>query len=153
MNKYEINVYDENEIRKSLNDDVLLRKKDMVNLSKIFNCLNENYIISIDGAWGTGKTFFINQLLYCFNNDVTSLFNSNDSSIISKLKEVYIPVYYNAWANDDHSDIVESLIFNILNEYPKYRNNIMFDKDDFRSLIEDFGKNFIEKSSKGFISK
>ena len=64
MNKYEIDVFDENEIRKSLNDDVLLRKKDMINLSKIFNCLNENYIISIDGAWGTGKTFFINQLLF-----------------------------------------------------------------------------------------
>lgn len=153
MNKYEIDVFDENEIRKSLNDDVLLRKKDMINLSKIFNCLNGNYIISIDGAWGTGKTFFINQLLYCFNNDVTSLFSNNDANIISKLKEVYIPVYYNAWANDDHSDIVESLIFNILNEYPKYRKNILFDKDDFRNLIEDFGKNFIEKSSKGFFTK
>ncbi len=153
MKKFELNPEDKNNIRYTLENDSLNRKKDIINLAKYLNAIDENYIISLDGKWGSGKTFFVKQLQYVLENDCHEFFKETDNRILEKLKEKYIPVYYNAWANDDHDNIIESLIFNILNQFPQFKNKLNLKNQNFRKIVEDIMKNIINKGSLDFITK
>lgn len=153
MKKFELNPDDKKNVKYTLENDCLNRKKDIINLAKYLNAIDENYIISLDGKWGSGKTFFVKQLQYILENDCSVFFKGPEKNIIEELREKYIPVYYNAWANDDHDNVVESLIFNILNQFPQFKNKLNLKNQDFRKIKEDIMKNIIEKGSCGFLSK
>ena len=59
---FELPSNDEN-IRKSLQEDKLGRKKYLKNFAKILDNIDYNCTIAVDGAWGCGKTFFVKQLV------------------------------------------------------------------------------------------
>ena len=63
MKKYDLEDTDEN-IKLTIEKNNLNRNKKIITLSKMLTNLNDNYIISIDGAWGSGKTFFVKQFKY-----------------------------------------------------------------------------------------
>ena len=69
---------------------------------------------------------------------------------LQHIKENSVVVYYDAWKNDNHPDAFESIIFNILNEFPKYKN-IVTDFSSIKDILIGFGKNFINKASKEII--
>lgn len=70
--------------------------------------------------------------------------------MMKTLNQNSIIIYYNAWENDDHIDPLESIIYNVLNEFPKYKDYITNNKDMF-NLLKDCMINFVEKSSLGII--
>lgn len=151
MKKYEISTSDEN-LKLTINNNILERNEKIINLMKLLNNVNENFIISIDGEWGTGKTFFVKQLIYISNHysGLDILKNCENHNEIKVFSEKHIIVYYNAWENDNHENPLESLMYKILNEYPKYKSciaNISF--ENIKPLL----KNIIEKGSLGFINK
>ena len=41
--------------------------------------------------------------------------------------------YYNAWENDDHDNTFDSIIYNILNAYPKFKDKVTssFNSEEF----------------------
>jgi hypothetical protein len=45
--------------------------------------------------------------------------SSLDKDVIENFNEGHIVYYYNAWENDNHIDPIKSLIFKIINDYPK----------------------------------
>lgn len=153
MKKNEMIINEEN-IVKTLEKDVLNRKPQLIKLISLLNVIDDNYTISLDGSWGVGKTFFIEQLRYLYRcNDYSTYFKKEDYDQIETFKEKYIPIYYNAWENDDHDNVVESLIFNILNTFPKYKKDILNKKQDFDNIIKPALINIVEKATLGIISK
>lgn len=149
MKKNDI-IPDNEHLKQTIESDVLGRNGKLLNLVKLLNSITENYIISIDGDWGCGKTFFVEQLMYLHSN-YESVSGVLDKGPLMEFKNKYQIVYYNAWANDDHENILESLIYNILNEFPKFEENpiksVKFDL--FKKMLG----NFIEISSFGVLKK
>ncbi len=153
MKRNELKLSNEN-IELTLKNDVLNRKKTLLQLVKLLNSLDENFVISIDGNWGVGKTFFIKQLLYLYEiENYSNFIEAKDLKFIEDFKSKYIPIYYNAWENDNHADVIESFIYNILDAFPKYKKDLKVKKQDLEEIIKPFLKNLVEKTTLGFISK
>ena len=137
MKKYELEANDIN-IHNSLIDDKIGNQEYLSSLIRLISNIDDNEVICIDGDWGVGKTFFVKQLIYLikhYNEDN----NQEQFKLVEPEKDILINIcnnnlvfYYNAWENDDHSDVLESIIYNILNEYPKYKNEVSskFDKTE-----------------------
>ena len=151
--KNELIITEEN-IKKTLKDNVLNRNEKLIQLIKLLDILEDNYIISIDGGWGTGKTFYIKQLLYLYEyEDCGSCLEEENKIYIENFRKKYVPIYYNAWENDNHIDVLQSIIYNILETFPKYKSDINTKKQDFKSIIKPCLINIIEKTTFGYITK
>lgn len=110
-------------------EDSILRNKDLFYFIKILDTMNDSCSIALNGAWGSGKTFFVKQakmILDAHNDSIESgckAFRDRD-----RIKERWkkdsgqrmtdlqpqMCVYYDAWANDNDDDPVLSLIYSIL---------------------------------------
>lgn len=75
---------------------------------------NDNYVLCINGAWGTGKTFFINRWK------------------LSLEKKGYDAIYFNAWENDCGED---PLVFLATLIYNKIDTENEDTKNSFKSVI------------------
>lgn len=137
MKKYELEANDIN-IHNSLIDDKLENKEYLSSLIRLISNIDDNEVICIDGYWGVGKTFLLKQLMYLIMHYKENN-NQEQFKVVEAEKDVLINIcdnnmvfYYNAWENDDHSDVLESIIYNILNCYPKYKNEVTskFDKEE-----------------------
>ena len=141
----------DNNLKKTIEDDFLNRNSKLVMLSKLLANLNENIMIAVDGKWGSGKTFFVKQFKYLIDYVGEFLdgnvFNSDDISFFKKIHDNSLVVYYNAWENDMHTDVLQSLIFNILDEYPNLKNQVV-KFGDFKQMFKSFLRDFIYSSSK-----
>lgn len=109
-----------------LKNDTLSRNHYLAHFLKMIWAAEGCYSIALDGRWGSGKTFFIKQSqliidLYNRNYD----YDSNDTGQLKKIFEEYfgnnkpdlsdiIPVYYDAWENDDDTDPVLSILYEIV---------------------------------------
>lgn len=149
MKKYELDVTNDN-LQNTLKEDILNRNSKLFNLIKLISNINENYIISIDGAWGCGKTFFVKQMMYAIDEfDTLDFLNNDQKEIIRNFVQNNMIIYYNAWENDDHINPLLSIIYNILNELPNKNDTIC--NDQILELTKKTLMNFIEKSSLGII--
>lgn len=128
MKKYELEATDTN-IRNTLIDDRIGNQEYLSSIIRLLSSIDDNEVICIDGNWGVGKTFLVKQLIYLIvhcNEDNNEQFKivESEKDILTKLFQNNLVFYYNAWENDDHSNVLESLIYNLLNDYPKYKNEI-----------------------------
>ena len=138
MKRYEM-IADEENVDRSIKDDSVGNQKYLCSILKLLSNIDDNQIICIDGDWGVGKTFLVKQLEYILKKYKDEYYQSrykileSDREIILKLCDSYYTFYYNAWKNDDHDDPFSSIIYNILNEYPQYKDEITskFDKEEF----------------------
>ena len=91
------------------NDDKLNREESANLITNYLLNQDESRVISVNSAWGTGKTWFA----HMWKNKLGDEF-----------KEEIIPIYYNAWENDDYEDALIPLINQIylqLNDFSEYR--------------------------------
>lgn len=129
MKKYELEANDFN-IKNSLIDDKIGNQEYLSSIIRLISNIDDNEVICIDGNWGVGKTFLVKQLMYLIrnynedNNNEQFKIVESEKEILTNLCENNLVFYYNAWENDDHSNVLESLIYNILNDYPKYKNEV-----------------------------
>lgn len=126
MKKFELDICDEN-IKSTIYKDVLGRNNDLVMLAKLLLSQNNNLMLSLDGNWGSGKTFFIKQFEFLIKNidsfTDNEVFSDDNKDVFRKLKDNSLVIYYNAWENDNHEDPLQSIMYNILNEFPNQKNN------------------------------
>jgi len=100
-------------------NDKLKRKKHAEHLSNFLLTNEDINVISINSKWGTGKTWFVWMWMNLLKDS-------------SDFNEAIIPVYYNAWVNDDYDDAFTPLLSEMDSE--------LFDKDETDENIEKFKK-------------
>ena len=151
MIKFELEATEEN-LKSTIERNVLGRNSQLIMLAKLISKLDDNVIISIDGRWGSGKTFFVKQFIHLIENVDeynNGIIDNNDKDIFKQLKENNLVVYYNAWENDSHTNPLESIMYNILNEYPNQKDQLV-DFKEFKKLIKPFCRDAIYSLSNGF---
>ncbi len=108
-----------------LANDVIDRNQDVVRFCSILDSFHECTVISLDGAWGSGKTFFVKQAKMLidgttdssvFKEEIKEGFErviSADDSIYKgfSMTQKHSTVYYDAWENDNDSDPILSIIY------------------------------------------
>ena len=142
MNSFELIPTEENLIH-ALNKDLLKRNKDLVRFYDLILAQEGASSIAIDGRWGSGKTFFVKQSMLLINakNPMSDMDDEKKASIVYVLpfpkKNEDVPenydvaVYYDAWENDNDTDPVLSLVYEIIKQL-----GINYDFDDNSSVFK-----------------
>ena len=131
---YEFELTEDN-LKEALKSNLLNRNTKINNLLKLVNNLSRNTIITIDGAWGTGKTVFVKQIetlskSNLFSEQDIKTISGIDKVVLDKFNENHAVYYYNSWENDLHKDPLQSILLFLLNELPKNKDIIV----DFNKL-------------------
>lgn len=125
MKTLALNPTDENVLSTYLSDSIG-RNKDIFYFVNILNSLEGSYSISLDGKWGSGKTFFVKQVKMVLeaNNEFVKSMAPEKRQLIKEKQysffgadETLIPqvcVYYDAWENDSDEDPMLSLVYSIM---------------------------------------
>lgn len=110
--------------------DTIKRNAFLHRFVDLLSCLDESTIIALDGSWGSGKTFFVNQVRNILESKNPYL-NKEDNPRAQTLKRFssewdtkhrqkeppaivpHVCVYYDAWAHDADGDPLLSLISDI----------------------------------------
>ena len=120
-------------IIKTINEDVLGRNEILKRFVKILYLIKDVNIISLNGEWGSGKTFFVYQA-----KEVIKNLNCADSDVDPKLKKIIdefkfaqlhdinieselYPIYFNAWEYDSNEDPLLTLIYSIIEQNPNLK--------------------------------
>ena len=123
MKKYEMLPTEEN-IIETLYNDPINRNQDIVYFYNILQAQELASSIAIDGRWGSGKTFFVRQTKMVINalNPSSTIDEETKAKATVRLpfpkndeeNENYsIAIYYDAWENDNDTEPVLSLIYEI----------------------------------------
>lgn len=121
MENYELLPTEDN-FMSALWEDVLNRNKDIVYFYELLLAQNCAGTIAIDGRWGSGKTFFVNQSIMAINalNSMADMDEEKRARILCKIpftkkeeeiQNSILTVYYDAWKNDNDIDPVISLFY------------------------------------------
>lgn len=146
------------ELLKLIRINAINRNELLNTFIQLLNSTNANTYFSIDGRWGSGKTVFIRQLeiLNYLSLDAPtsqSLLTEGELNerTLEDFQNKYLAYYYNAWQNDDHSDPIQSLLFNLIHDYQV--------KDDLKKKAKSVSTEVVRYSlisgiktlSKGFV--
>lgn len=123
MKKYELLPTEENLIE-TLYKDTINRNKDIVYFYNILQAQETASAIAIDGRWGSGKTFFARQTKMVINalNPSCEMDEATKAKATARLpfskteqenENFDIAVYYDAWENDNDTEPILSLIYEI----------------------------------------
>ena len=109
-------------------DNSIGRNRQVISFAAYLCSTESNTSIAIDDSWGSGKTFFVKQVQMVL--EALSGFRSGDydddklKGVLNKIPDFagdgtefssLLPVYYDAWAYDNESDPILSLILEIIN--------------------------------------
>lgn len=138
MKKYELELNDEN-LHETIEQDILGRNANLLMLGRMLLNQHDNIMISLDGSWGSGKTFFIKQFEYLIKNldkfPDNRIFVEDEKAVFESLRDNNLVVYYNAWQNDDHDDPLKSIIFSVLNEFPNQKKQLLTFKE-YKKIVK-----------------
>lgn len=152
MKRLTLEATDEN-ILESIKNNTLHRNEDVKEFVETLDSIEGNMFISLDAAWGDGKTFFVRQVEKTLeyvtkrdwgeeNEDFKKLksFFQNTCLRSVVLNKSYFPVYYNAWLYDNHDDPLLSLVLTIVKTTEVYLNTTPDKtvKEHVSELIEGF---------------
>ncbi len=123
MNSIELLPSEENIIT-ALNKNILNRNKDLVCFYDLLLAQETSGTIAIDGRWGSGKTFFVKQSNLVINalNPASEMDEEKRMEILSNLpfkktdeehENFDLAIYYDAWKNDNDTDPVMSIVYEI----------------------------------------
>lgn len=106
------------------------RNVDIYRFVNLLNAIEDNCSIALDGAWGSGKTFFVKQtkmVLDAYNEFIGSHDDIENNTIRTHFEAMQtgmrrepidvqpqVSVYYDAWSNDNDIDPILSLLYEIL---------------------------------------
>ncbi len=103
------------QILKHLRNNTILRNNQLSMLVKLLNSLKENTVLAIDGAWGSGKTVFVKQLLMLSDDTIQNYgHNTLDETAINLLREKQKTFYFNAWEYDYLGDALSAMLLKLI---------------------------------------
>ena len=126
MKKATLEATDENILQSIKEQKGTERNTEIMEFIKALDLIEENIFISLDARWGEGKTFYVRQIEKTLEYQTLKNFETDDNK--NKYEEMkpyfektvledielgnsYLPVYYNAWLYDNHSDPLMSLLY------------------------------------------
>lgn len=121
MIRYELKPTFDN-LKNSILTDSVGRNKSIVTFIELLDKIDNNVAIALDDSWGNGKTFFVKQTQIVLQSSNSSDEKLNDiRQCMEKLLKHdkarnYLPVYYDAWSNDNDIDPILSIVFKMLQE-------------------------------------
>lgn len=157
MESYELKDTDEKNKDTLLNDSIS-RNWYLYRFIDLLDTIDGSVSIAVNGRWGTGKTFFAKQaklLLEAenpyFENSVYYKDVKNNSSWLNYKREqgsghVYnpvLPVYYDAWLNDNSIDPILSIVKEIIDQLGL--KDEMVSKPEFKAVVKAVALPFVEK--------
>ena len=107
-------------LKKSILGDYVGRNDGIVNFIKFLDTIDGNIAIALSDNWGNGKTFFVKQVQMVLqsynesNRDLSDIKNFIGQNLDNYQFKNYLPVYYDAWSNDNDDDPILSIIFRML---------------------------------------
>ena len=103
------------QILEHLRNNTILRNNQLSMLVKLLNSLKENTVLAIDGAWGSGKTVFVKQLLMLSDDAIQDYgHNTLDENAINLLREKQKTFYFNAWEYDYLGDALSAMLLKLI---------------------------------------
>lgn len=151
MKAYDLKPSYEN-LLKTYMDDSIGRNTDLYYFISILNSIEDSCSISLDGDWGSGKTFFVNQakMILDAHNEYINVENADDCKAIcdkfskyssSSAHKIHLQpqvcVYYDAWKNDNDDDPILSLVYSIM-------SSVETDFSFKNTKFVDIGKNIVK---------
>lgn len=128
MKSYEVLDTEDNLVNAYLNDTIG-RNIELNSFVELLKGINGEMSLSIDGKWGSGKTFFVKQakLILDAFNETSSLYNSVNGANVRSMWEKYhqnetnsfppiVTMYYDAWSHDNDDDPLLSIVYEIMSE-------------------------------------
>lgn len=109
-------------LKKSILQDSVGRNKSIATFIELLDEIDSNIAIALDDSWGNGKTFFVKQTQMVLQSCTSSDENLTDvRQCMQKLLKIdkvrnYLPIYYDAWSNDNDTDPVLSIIVTMLQD-------------------------------------
>ena len=107
----------------TLVDNTIKRNEDLKQFILLLNSFDTEMSIALDGDWGSGKTFFVKQAKMILEayNEFCNKEETKDGEIIKKAMklnddelELQVPIYYDAWSNDNDNDPILSIVYEII---------------------------------------
>lgn len=127
--------------RKSLADKIA----DLISISEEEGMRESSFVIALNASWGNGKTTFVNKLINKIKNPMEDKYEKLNA----------IPVYYNAWEEDDYGNAFESLIFRIIEKIETHKNitpdmkkQLIILKNKLPDVLFNIGKSYIKNKLK-----
>jgi len=119
-------------VKRTLTEDIIGRNSKLDLFLGMLNYLEAPSIVSLDGAWGSGKTYFVKQIealgllpdeefKEIFDSVAGKLPNRNGKHIF-EFRNKFVPYYFNAWENDCLDDPLQSLLFSLINDVEQEGN-------------------------------
>lgn len=153
MKSLELLPTDEN-ILDTLYQDAFGRNTEIASFLNILTNIEGHFVISIDGKWGTGKTFFVKQCEMILDtiNDSSKLISENKEKILhlsflngspltKKLKNQNC-IYFDAWANDGYENPILAILNTLVNKASFIDRLSAIDKKDLIDAVVEMGKNY-----------
>ena len=147
MRKHDLQPTPDN-IRNTFIRDSIGRNKDLANFIKIINSIDESYSIALDSYWGSGKTFFVNQVKMILDAKTEESYGEVEGKeqILSTWERIsqnmtlkkYVPIYYDAWQNDCDDDPIYSLIYQMTLDTENIK--VLKDRINFSDVLNVAGK-------------
>lgn len=131
MKRLTLEATDEN-ILNSIKNNTLQRSTDVRDFLIMLDTIDYNAFISVNAAWGEGKTFFVRQaemtMKYyrkkVFGKNIAGqeleAFQKNNVLRNLELKHTYLPVYFDAWLYDNHTNALMALLMVAIKQGSKF---------------------------------
>lgn len=155
MESYELKDTDEN-IKDTLLHDSISRNLYLYRFIDMLDTINGSVSVAINGRWGTGKTFFAKQAKLLLEAENPFFENHqyynevNNNASWKKHKEErgqeynsVLPVYYDAWLNDNATDPILSIVNEIINQLNL--NEKIASAPELKEVVKAVALPFVEK--------
>lgn len=131
MKRLTLEATDEN-ILNSIKNNTLQRSEDVRDFLMMLDTIEYNAFISVDAAWGEGKTFFVRQTemtMKYYHKKVfgqtievqeQEAFQKNKVLDTLELKHTYLPIYFDAWLYDNHTNALMALLMVAIKQGSKF---------------------------------
>lgn len=131
MKRLTLEATDKN-ILNSIKNNTLQRSKDVRDFLMMIDIIDYNAFISVDAAWGEGKTFFVRQAemtMKYYHKKVfgktieeqeLEAFQRNNVLGTLELKHTYLPIYFDAWLYDNHMNALMALLMVTIKQGSKF---------------------------------
>lgn len=131
MKRLTLEATDEN-VLNSIKNDILQRSSDVKDFLMMLDTIDYNAFISVDAAWGEGKTFFVRQIemtMKYYNKKVFEktieeqeevAFYKNSTLGRLQLNHTYLPIYFDAWLYDNHTNALMALLMVAIKQSNKF---------------------------------